>query len=86
MNVLVLSAGGPAAVGVIKSLRDMNFDGKIVAIDCDELAVGFQLADVYYVVPRADDNDFNSKLWDILLKEMIDLILPTGPEILSISN
>ena len=86
MNVLVLSAGGPAAVGVIKSLRDMNFDGKIVAIDCDELAVGFQLADVYYVVPRADDDDFNSKLWDILLKEMIDLILPTGPEILSISN
>jgi hypothetical protein len=82
MNVLVLSAGGPAAVGVIKSLRDMNFGGKIVAVDCDGLAVGFQLVDVHHTIPRAsDDDDFHLEFWNVVLKEKIDLILPTGPEI-----
>ena len=39
MNVLILSAGGPAAVGVIKSLKDMNFDGRIISVDADELSL-----------------------------------------------
>ena len=36
-NILLTCAGGPAAIGVIKSLRDIDFKGKIVTIDSDPL-------------------------------------------------
>ena len=85
MNILVLSVGGPAGYGVIKSLRDINFDGSIVSIDCDPLAVGFYLSDKYYVVPKFDDSNFITELLKIVDDEKIDLILPTGPEIETIS-
>ena len=44
MNILFLGAGGPAAVGAIKSLFDVDSQGghRIISVDCDELAVGFQ--------------------------------------------
>ena len=86
MNILILSAGGPAGYGTIKSLKDMNFDGKIVSIDNDELAVGFLMSDKYYVVPRITDDNYISKLCNIVDKENINLILPTGPDVEPISK
>ena len=50
MNILLLSAGGPTSHGVIKSLRNINFKGKIVSVDCNELSAGFYLSDSYYIV------------------------------------
>ena len=78
MNILVSCAGGPAAVGVIKSLRDINFDGKIVAIDCDKLSVGFHLSDKSYVVPFSVEDIFWEEVLKIIRDENINLILPTG--------
>ena len=86
MNILILSAGGPAGYGVIKSLKDIDFDGKIVSIDGDELAVGFHMSDKSYVVPRVDDENYISEVWRIVNKENIDLILPTGPDVEPISK
>ena len=86
MNILILSAGGPAGYGVIKSLKDIDFDGKIVSIDGDELAVGFHMSDESYVVPRVDDENYISEVWRIVNKENIDLILPTGPDVEPISK
>jgi len=85
MNILITSAGGPAAVGVIKSLRYIG-NHNIVAIDCDELAVGFYLSDKYYVVSRFDEDDFFFEFLEIVEMENIDLILPTGSEIVTISR
>jgi len=86
MNVLILSAGGPAGYGSIKSLRDINFSGKIVSIDGDELAVGFHMSDKYYVVPNVDDKDYIPQVLKIVDKEKIDLILPTGSDVEPISK
>ena len=41
MNALILGAGSPAAIGVIKALKDSKFNGKIVSIDSNELSAGF---------------------------------------------
>ena len=49
MNILLLSAGGPTAHGAIKSLKDIDFDGKIVSVDSNPLSAGFYLSDSYYV-------------------------------------
>ena len=80
MNILVSCAGGPAAVGVIKSMRDFDSHGdhKIVAIDCDELSVGFHLADKSYVVPFSVEDNYWKEVLKVIHKEDIDLIVPTG--------
>jgi len=80
MNILVSCAGGPAAVGVIKSFHDFDTQGehKIVAIDCDELSVGFHLADRHYVVPFSVEDNYWKEVLKIIRKEEIDVIVPTG--------
>jgi carbamoyl-phosphate synthase large subunit len=78
MNILVTCAGGPAAIGVIKSLRSMRFMGDIVSIDCDPLSAGFYLSDKHHVVPLSADDNFWSEVLKVIKKEKIDLILPTG--------
>ena len=57
MNILLQGAGGPASHGVIKSLREIDFEGKIVSVDANPLSVGFHLSDESYVVPKAKDED-----------------------------
>ena len=74
----MLSAGGPTAHGAIKSLRDINFNGKIVSVDSSELSAGFYLSDSYHIVPKANDKNYISELLQIIHKEEIDLILPTS--------
>ncbi len=87
MNILFLSAGGPLAHGAIKSLRDINFDGKIVSIDSNPLSAGFYLSDSYHIVPKAFEDGYIEKIWKIINKENIDLILPTSSnDIVTISK
>ena len=87
MNILLLSAGGPSCHGVIKSLKDINFDGKIVSVDSNEMSAGFYLSDSHYVVPNAFDENYIGVLLNIVKKEHIDLILPTSSnEIITISE
>tara|TARA_B100000073_G_scaffold344822_1_gene352453 strand:- start:303 stop:1178 length:876 start_codon:yes stop_codon:yes gene_type:complete len=78
MNILITHAGGSGPVGIIKSLRDINFDGVIVAVDSDEFSSGMHLADVKYVVPKSNDDNFKDEILNIIKKENINLILPTG--------
>ena len=88
MNILLQGAGGPASHGVIKSLRKIEFKGKIVSVDANPLSVGFHLSDKSYVVPKAKDEDrYIDELYKIVNKENIDLILPTsGNDIIPISK
>lgn len=80
MIILVSCAGGPAAVGVIKSVRefDKKNEHKIIAIDCDNLSVGFHLADRSYVVPFSVEDNYWKEVLKIIREEKVDLIVPTG--------
>lgn len=77
-NILISCAGGPAAVGAIKSLKQIDFKGNIVTIDCDPLAVGRYLSDINYIVPLSTSKNYWSEVLDIIIKEKITIILPTG--------
>jgi carbamoyl-phosphate synthase large subunit len=77
-NILISCAGGPAAIGAIKSLNQINFKGNIVTIDCDPLAVGRYLSDINYIVPLSTSKNYWDKVLDIIIKEKITLIIPTG--------
>ncbi len=80
MNILVTSAGGPAAIGVIKSLRQFDTEKKhkIIATDITDLSVGLHLADDGYVVPKANKDYFTQTIAKIVKEAEIDVILPTG--------
>jgi|TARA_R100000030_G_scaffold43373_2_gene32728 carbamoyl-phosphate synthase large subunit len=77
-NILISCAGGPAAVGAIKSLKKINFKGRIVTIDCDPLAVGRYLGDKNYIVPLSTSKDYWSEVLNIIKKEKTTIIIPTG--------
>jgi len=73
-NILISCAGGPAAIDAIKSLKQINFKGNIVTIDCDPLAVGGYLSDVNYIVPLSTSKNYWDEVLDIIIKEKITII------------
>lgn len=88
MNILFLGAGGPAAIGAIKSLNECDSQGehKIVTVDCDELATGFHFGDRNYVVPKYNDDQYYDEILKVVKREDIDLVLPTSDDVISISH
>jgi len=88
MNILFLGAGGPAAVGAMKSLLECDSQGKhkIVSVDMNETAVGFHFSDKRYVVPRYIDELYYETITDIIKKENIDLVLPTSDDVFTVSK
>lgn len=77
-TVLTTESGGPAAVGLIKSLRALGDMVHIVATDANPLAAGLHLADNQEVVPYADDPAYIDSLLRVVEKYKVDFILPTG--------
>jgi carbamoyl-phosphate synthase large subunit len=78
-NTILLScAGGPAAIGVIKSLRKIHFEGRIITIDSDPLSAGGLMSDKNYVVPLSESSDYWEVVTDIIDRENVNIILPTG--------
>ncbi len=77
-NILLPGAGGFAAINAIKSLRKINYQGKIVTTDSNQLSAGFYLADKGYVLPKIKEKNFFEKALEIIKKENIELILPTS--------
>ena len=77
---MVTSAGGPAAVGVIKSLEDFDGQGEhhITATDITADSAGMYMADTGYIVPKSTDKEFIPAIRKIIEKEKIDVLLPTG--------
>ena len=83
INVLVTSAGGPAALGWIKSLKSLGIiDMSIIATDCNKLAAGLYLADHHYVIESTYKNIKN-----VIKKHSINLIIAQSEaELLLLSN
>ena len=77
-NILISCAGGPAAIGAIKSLRQIDFKGNIVTIDCDPLSVGKYLSDINYIVSLSSSKIYWNEVLNIIKKEKITIIIPTG--------
>jgi len=77
-NILLNQAGGSAAIGAIKSLKAIGFKGNIVTIDSDPLNVGRYLSDVNYVVPLSTDKNYWKDVLNIIKKENITLLIPSG--------
>jgi carbamoyl-phosphate synthase large subunit len=77
-TVLVPGASGPAGINTIKSLKMANFEGKIVATDSSSLSAGFFLTEINEVMPGFDDQGFVGKLFEIVGKYDVELLMPSS--------
>ncbi len=77
-NILLPGAGGFAAINAIKSLRKIDYQGRIITTDSNLLSAGFYLADKGYVLPKIKEKNFFEEALEIIKKEKIELILPTS--------
>ena len=78
INVLVTESGGPAAIGLIKSIKKSKYKAKVYAVDTNKLSAGNLLADEGITVPLASDEEYLLKLLKIVVSKKIHLIIPTG--------
>jgi carbamoyl-phosphate synthase large subunit len=79
MNVLISSAGRRVALAQCfrQSFKELNIEGRIVAIDTTVYSPAGQLADAYHEVPRCTDPEFIAEVLTVCQKERVDLIVPT---------
>jgi carbamoyl-phosphate synthase large subunit len=78
VRVMVTGAGGAAGVAVIQDLRRTGH--RVVGVDADDTAVGFDLADESRVVPRWDDPSFASAVTEAARETGVDALICTVAE------
>ena len=84
INILITESGGPAAVGLIKSIKQLPYKVNIISTDMDKLAVGNYLSDYHYKVPKASDSSYIDNILNIINKHNINILIPTGENDLQI--
>jgi carbamoyl-phosphate synthase large subunit len=78
-TVLVTGVGAIIGYGIIKSLRQSVIPMRIIGMDIYAENYGKHIADKFYQAKRADSEEYDSFMRELIAKENIDLIL-TGIE------
>ena len=73
--VVVTGAGGVAGVAVIRALHRVG--RAVLAVDADEAAVGFRLAEDFSLVPRGDDPALVDRLAKLAIRSGAVALIPT---------
>lgn len=77
LNVLITAAGNVYMPGTIKCLKNNGErEIRVVGADINDDSSILNMCDACYVVPPGDSPDYVDKLFDICIKESIDIILP----------
>ena len=83
MNILLTGAGGPAAIGVARSLRAHN----LIGADANPYALHFAETSKKYLIPKASDPGYITTLRDICEREHIEFVhAQPDPEVAAISE
>lgn len=82
MNILITYAGGIAGQSIIKSLKNSKYSKKIkiVGIDCDKNSPSLKWVDVGLVCPKSQTPEYELYIRNLIVKENINLYIPTGEE------
>src|SRR4030043_887672 len=73
-RILVTGAGGPAGINFISSLRIAPEQMFIVGTEPNPPFIHLATTDIKYVIPRATEPDYISKLNEIIHKEKIEFL------------
>lgn len=74
MNIAVTATGGGVGQSIIKALKGSDY--KIIAFDSSKYAAGLHMADKYFLIPQASDDNYIPDLLLICKKEKVDLLFP----------
>jgi carbamoyl-phosphate synthase large subunit len=82
MNILITGAGGDISQSLCKALRNEGIAKKIVGTDLYLDHVGQFIFDSMYKLPKCDDEEYFSRIEQIVAKENIAFIIPgSEPEL-----
>ena len=76
-TILVTGIGGNVGQGVLRNIRSLNLDVRIVGVDISSFTAGNHLCDATYAVPYSYDSSYIPFIQKIVDKENVDLVLPT---------
>lgn len=76
-TVLVTGVGGNVGQGIARNINDLKWPIKIVGSNVTEFSSGNYLCDATYKVPYAFEKDYIASINEIILKEKVDLIIPS---------
>ena len=77
-TILVPSASAPAGINTIKSLKMVKYPVRIVATDSNPISAGFFMSDAHEVLPEIDSKLYVSRLFDIVEKHKIKILMPSS--------
>lgn len=77
-TILVPSASAPAGINTIKSLRMVKYPVRIIASDSNPISAGFFMSDAHEVLPEIDSKLYVSRLFDIVEKHKIEILMPSS--------
>jgi carbamoyl-phosphate synthase large subunit len=77
-SVIIPGASGPAGINTIKSLKMVNFRGKIIATDSSTLSAGFFMADSSEVLPEANHSAYIDRLIEIIKNHEVKVLMPAS--------
>lgn len=76
-KVLVTGIGGVVGQGILRNIRSMKRDIAIIGVNIVKVSAGNHLCDRVYEVPYAYDERYIPTMQDLVLKEKVDLIIPS---------
>ncbi|SCY38469.1 ATP-grasp domain-containing protein [Flavobacterium caeni] len=76
-TVLVTGTGGNVGQGVLRNIRSLGRDIRIVGTDVSGFTAGNHLCDATYAVPYSYDAAFIPAMAKIVRDEKVDLVIPT---------
>ncbi|MDY6987440.1 MAG: carboxylate--amine ligase [Thermodesulfobacteriota bacterium] len=74
IRTIVTGAGGSAAIGFCRSLRDADIDYEIIGLDCDKYHLCLAEVDFKYLIPRAEEQDYIPIINHIADKHQADFL------------
>lgn len=76
-TVLVTGTGGNVGQGVLRNIRSLGWDIRIVGTDVSAFTAGNHLCDATYAVPYSYDESYIPAMRQIVENENVDLVIPT---------
>lgn len=71
--ILVSPIAGQAAPSIIQYFKQRGF--RVIGIDTNELSVGTRFVDLFYSVPRVGDKVYQSRIYEIIENDNVDMFI-----------
>lgn len=75
-KVLMTGAGAPGGPGIIKSLLKLDYVDLFIADANNDASGRYLLPEKFFLIPKADDPDFNQKILNLCVEKKINIVFP----------